>query len=51
MLSPAFRKPVFIDFGLSKLIKEDIGFRTLTNYAGNINFCSPEMSKCFVEKK
>ena len=50
MLSPTYRKPVFIDFGLSKIVKEKVGFKTLTSYAGTINFCSDEMAKCLWEK-
>jgi serine/threonine protein kinase len=40
MLSPSFRKPVFIDFGLSIIITENIGSTSLTHFTGSINFCS-----------
>ena len=43
MYSPYFNKLVFIDFGLSKFIKQEVGFKTVTNYIGSINFWSPEM--------
>jgi serine/threonine protein kinase len=39
MLSPTHKKAVFIDFGLSRFIKEKIGERSLTSFVGNINFC------------
>ena len=49
--SPYFDRPVFIDFGLSTIISENIGTKSETSYVGSINFWSPEMGKCFVEKK
>ena len=51
MYSPDYDRPVFIDFGLSRLVEEDIGFKTITNYVGTIDYWSPEMGKCFREKK
>lgn len=49
IFSPTYGKPVFIDFGLSKMVAEDIGLKTLTGFAGSINFCSKEMARCFWE--
>ena len=40
MLSPSFKKPVFIDFGLSTFIREEIGTKTFTNFIGSLNFAS-----------
>lgn len=51
MFSPSLNKPVFIDFGLSKIINENIGSKSLSHYVGTINFWGPEMNKCFIEKK
>ena len=51
MLSPSFRKPVFIDFGLAAFIKEEIGTKTFTFFAGSINFVSDEMMKSYESKK
>ena len=50
MLSPSFRKPVFIDFGLSTIVKEQIGFKTLSSFRGSMNFCSDEMAECYIKK-
>jgi serine/threonine protein kinase len=50
MLSPTFRKPVFIDFGLSTMVPEALGEKSLTNFAGSINFCSKEMANAFWSK-
>ena len=37
------QKYVFIDFGLSKIINEDYGYKSLTYFKGSPEFCSPEM--------
>lgn len=34
---------VFIDYGLSKIIKEDIGRKSLTHFYGTASHCSEEM--------
>lgn len=47
MLSPGHRKPVFIDFGLSRFVAEDLGEKSRTRFYGSINFCSADMAKCF----
>jgi len=39
--SSILKSHVFIDFGLSKPIREDIGYKTLIKFSGSINFCSP----------
>jgi serine/threonine protein kinase len=42
--SPAFDKYVFIDFGLSKIIRQSFGFKSLTSFRGTYSNCSPEMA-------
>lgn len=42
------KRYIFIDFGLHKVIKEEIGFKTETNYQGSLLFCSEEMRECFL---
>ena len=51
LYSPSLNKLVFIDFGLSKFVAEQVGKKTLTKYAGNANFWSPQMQLCFTSKK
>ena len=34
---------VFIDFGLSTIIKEDFGYETLTNFKGALKFVCEDM--------
>lgn len=51
MVSSSFKKVVFIDFGLSRIIEEAIGLQTLTEFAGSLKFCSKEMAQCFLEKE
>jgi serine/threonine protein kinase len=43
MFSPVHGKVVFIDFGLSKLIAEECGFKTYTSFRGTPNFVSEAM--------
>lgn len=38
--SPYFNHLVLIDFGLSKIIKQNIGEKTLSWFVGSIEFCS-----------
>ena len=40
MFSPKFQKTVFIDFGFSELLNEEIGFKTLTAFKGTAEFVS-----------
>ena len=48
MWSPFFQKFVFIDFGLSNIIKEEVGFKTFTSFSGTVRFSSEEMKKLYV---
>ncbi len=48
MYSPYHKKNVFIDFGLSKVIEENCGFKTLTAFNGTPKYVSPEMLKLLI---
>lgn len=39
MWSPTFNKNIFVDFGMSQFLKEEIGFNTFTKFFGTYNFC------------
>jgi serine/threonine protein kinase len=43
VISEELGEPLFIDFGLSEIIKESCGFKTLCAFRGTPNYCSPEM--------
>jgi len=45
--SPTLRRYVFIDYGLSRIISEVKGHKTLTRFRGSLLFCSKEMKECF----
>lgn len=45
MFSPSFKKPVFIDFGFTTVVKEEVGIKTFSCYRGTPAFCSEEMIK------
>lgn len=47
MLSSVHKKIVFIDFGLSKVVNEELGLKTLTSYHGTPRYVSAEMLKLF----
>lgn len=49
MLSPAQRKTVFIDFGLSRPIPEPIGIKSFTRFVGTLSFCSEDMTRRYVQ--
>ena len=51
MFSPSHQRMVFIDFGLSRLIAEEIGFKEITGFRGSLHYCSNEMKTCFLEDK
>ena len=34
MFSPTFKKLVFIDYGFSEIIEEEVGFKTLVTFRG-----------------
>jgi len=45
--SPSLKQFIFIDYGLTTAIKEEIGFKSMTYFAGSFSFCSPEMLLLF----
>ena len=45
MFSEEFNSLVFIDFGFSKIISEELGFKSKSSFLGSINYCSQEMLK------
>jgi serine/threonine protein kinase len=47
MYSLMHNKPIFIDYGFSALIGEEIGFKTYTNFQGTPKYVSKEMLKIF----
>lgn len=51
MWSPSHEKNVFIDFGLSKLLKEKVGQMTKTHYFGTYQYCSSEMKSLLIKNR
>jgi serine/threonine protein kinase len=47
--SLSYNSYVFIDFGLSRMVKEDIGSKTESPFVGSFNFCCDEMLELFVK--
>ena len=43
MFSPSLKKFVFVDYGVSRIIKEERGEKTFTHYFGTPNYSSQEM--------
>jgi serine/threonine protein kinase len=41
MYSPYFKRMVLIDFGLSRIVNETVGAKTMTYFRGNVKYCSP----------
>ena len=35
---------MFIDFGMSRIVKEGIGFKSATKYRGTLHYCGDEMA-------
>lgn len=48
MYSPSHKRMVFIDFGLSTFINEEIGEKTKSSFVGNPLHCSSEMMKAYI---
>lgn len=48
--SPSWEKYALVDFGLSRVVAENVGYRTLTRYLGTYRYTSPEMKKLFILK-
>lgn len=47
MFSPTFKKWVFIDFGLSNMLKEKVDEKSYTGFCGTYEFCSSDMVMLF----
>ena len=43
-------KMIFLDFGLSRIVKENIGEPTLTRFVGTLCEASPQMKKTYFLK-
>lgn len=50
MWSYQFNKLVFIDFGLTKIVKENVGELTVSKYFGSYLFSIKEMQDLFFNK-
>lgn len=48
--SEAYKKFVFLDFGLTQAVFEPKGYKTKTNFRGTFRYCSPEMRKLYYIK-
>ncbi len=51
MFSKVYKKYVFIDFGISKFVKQDIGLKTLTQFVGTYRYACSDMKKLYFLKK
>jgi len=51
MFSPKKQRYVLIDFGLSNIIHETVGFKSLISFSGNLQYCSQEMVELFQENQ
>ena len=51
MWSNRKQKPVFIDFGFSRVVREECGFKSLTSFKGTPTFMSGEMLQLFSSKE
>ena len=51
MYSPSLKKFVFVDFGVSRIIREDRGEKTMTEYFGTPDYSSEEMRNLKILKK
>ncbi len=49
--SPNFKKYVFIDFGLSNILRQTQGQKSYTKFVGTYAFCTREMQKVFSLKE
>ena len=51
MFSVSYGKNVFLDFGVSEVVKEEVWEPTLTKFKGTYEYCGEEMKKLFIKKK
>jgi serine/threonine protein kinase len=51
MYSTSYRKNLFLDFGISEVIDEEIWECTLAKFKGTYEFCGEEMKKLFKNRR
>lgn len=51
MFSQSYMKNVFIDFGISDILCQNYGEKTLTFFKGTFTFCSDEMKNIFEKSR
>jgi hypothetical protein len=51
MYSLKLKKLVLIDFGISNVINENVGEKTMTNFIGTFEYSTEEMKKLFFSKE
>lgn len=44
------KRALFIDFGLSKMLKEKVGYLSYASFLGTFQYCSEEMKKLYYLK-
>ena len=49
--SPSFKKCVFIDYGLSIVIDDVVGYKTYSNFVGTLAYCSDKKKKTYFIQK
>ncbi len=49
MYSKEYKKYVFIDFGLSMIIEEKLGYKSMTFFRGNLLYASAEMFQVYLD--
>ena len=50
MFSQITQQLVLIDFDFSKLVAEEVGFKSLSSFAGSVRYCSPQMIRVYSSK-
>jgi serine/threonine protein kinase len=48
--SSTLKEYIFIDFGLSRIIKEQLGSKTFTSFLGSLSYCYDEMVKLYLDE-
>lgn len=48
--SKLYKKYIFIDYGYSDIITEELGNRTMTGFKGTMQFCCDEMRHCYASQ-
>ena len=47
LYSNSLQKFIFCDFGLTNVVKEDIGYKTKMKFAGTYTFVTPELQNIY----